>query len=218
LRADLACSDAVIMTKAIALAKQERPPKPKRGSAIARVPSNAFTAKDLAVAIIIDKSDQSRFIEAIELAVERRQLCESISWLSVAGQRVYFLREDISASDGESNHSPAGATAGEAVPKTDALHATRSTRLPSDFAAAFNTAFEKANLANGGLNFVKLSSLRDSLAHLSRDVFDAGLRDLRLRKLYSLESSDGASVRLTAEERAAGIKEGSSLFVYVSRR
>jgi hypothetical protein len=70
----------------------------------------------------------------------------------------------------------------------------------------------------GGKNFVKVGELRRELEEYSREAFDAGLRALRVTDRYAMESAHGGAVRLTDEELRAGIREGSSLLIYVSRK
>ena len=65
---------------------------------------------------------------------------------------------------------------------------------------------------------MKLVDLRRELANFVRERFDAGLRQLRIDREFSLDSHEGLLKPLTPEERAAGISEAGSLLVYVSRR
>jgi predicted negative regulator of RcsB-dependent stress response len=96
--------------------------------------------------------------------------------------------------------------------------ASVSTAARDEFAKDFDHAFRALDAKNGKRNFVKVYELRQALAHYSREAFDAGLKQLRLSKHYTMDSVFGANASLTEAERAAGIQEGQSLLVYVSRR
>ena len=87
-----------------------------------------------------------------------------------------------------------------------------------DFERVFRSAFDRLDVQSGSHNYVLLHDLRRALPDLSRHEFDEQLNDLRRSKLFSLDSADGRHVRLTAEQLDAGIREASSLLVYVARR
>jgi hypothetical protein len=82
----------------------------------------------------------------------------------------------------------------------------------------FRDAFDRLDNRNGSTNFVKLADLRRALAGVSRGDFDAGLRALRLKGEFSLDSHEGLHGTLTQEDREAGVQEAGSLLIYVSRR
>ncbi len=86
------------------------------------------------------------------------------------------------------------------------------------FAQAFHDAFETLDKQSGRRNFIKVHLLRQALPQFSREQFDAGLKQLRLANRYTMDSIFGASGSLTEAERAAGIQEGQSVLVYVSRK
>lgn len=87
------------------------------------------------------------------------------------------------------------------------------------FAADFQAAFT-AN--DRGFNYVTLLAMRQALPQYTRAQFDAELRILRgaggAPRLFTLDASDGRHVRMTEEERAAGIHEVGNNLVYVARR
>lgn len=87
-----------------------------------------------------------------------------------------------------------------------------------DFARDFAREFERLDRATGSNNYVLLHDLRRALPDVDRSEFDRRLKELRLAKLFTLDSPDGRHVRLTPEQLDAGIREGSSNLVYVARR
>jgi hypothetical protein len=87
-----------------------------------------------------------------------------------------------------------------------------------DFAALFAEAFLRLDREQGSHNFVKIADLRRALPQFDRAAFDAGLWQLRKHNLFTADSSDGNYEQLMPEERAAGIREGDSLLIYVSRK
>src|SRR5205814_8633810 len=82
-----------------------------------------------------------------------------------------------------------------------------------EFAPAFREAFEQLDRRNGSTNFVKLADLRHALSDFSREEFDAGLRQLRIDGLFSLDSHEGLHGSLTHEERESVVREAGSLLV-----
>jgi hypothetical protein len=86
------------------------------------------------------------------------------------------------------------------------------------FARDFAREFDRLDRATGSNNYVLLHDLRRALPEIDRTEFDNRLKELRLAKLFTLDSSDGQRVRLTPEQLDAGIREGSSNLVYVARR
>lgn len=82
----------------------------------------------------------------------------------------------------------------------------------------FETDFERAFYSlDDGYNFVKLYDLRNALSNYSRQEFDEGLNNLRRKRKYSLEASEGLLVKLTPEEKAAGITELGRLLIYCKK-
>ena len=65
-------------------------------------------------------------------------------------------------------------------------------------------------------NQVLLADLREA-SGLPRPVFDEAIQSLRRARRWSLESSDGRQVRLTAEQLAGGIREEGRNMVYAMR-
>ncbi|RTK95557.1 MAG: hypothetical protein EKK64_06960 [Neisseriaceae bacterium] len=85
-----------------------------------------------------------------------------------------------------------------------------SKNFESDFTRAFNAL-------DTGYNFVKLYNLRKSLPQYSRQEFDGGLNSLRKERKFSLEASEGLLVKLTPEEKEAGILEQGRLLIYCKK-
>ena len=187
-------------------------PKPKKGKASAGPPpkSTLFAAKDLSAALMASKDDADGFTAAVDGAAS---LGSDVAWLRLKGQRVYFRRQDV---------EPAGVAGGAAVPAApqQPSHATSSLppAPPADFAAAFEAAYSRVDARGGNWNMVPVLDLRRELPQFARQQFDAGLRALRLANRYTMDSAQGGDVRLSEEQRQAGIQEGSSLLVYVSRK
>lgn len=82
------------------------------------------------------------------------------------------------------------------------------------FSARFRMAFAKLDRDNGSHNFVSLVDLRRDLACFSREVFDEGLRQLRIAREFSLSTAEGR-YGISEEQRDAGINEGGRLLLYV---
>jgi ActR/RegA family two-component response regulator len=104
------------------------------------------------------------------------------------------------------------------VLRSEARPVVASAAPVADFGARFDAAFDRLDRASGGHNYVQVYDLRQALPDLSRSAFDDGLNQLRRQKIYSMDSDDGRHVRLTPEQREAGIREAGSNLVYVARR
>lgn len=114
--------------------------------------------------------------------------------------------------------------ASEAIRRSEALRSTKAgskdaaeTARASDFAAAFDAAFDRLDAEGRNLNFVKLSDLRGALPEYDRETFDAELRSLRLAGRYELNAAEGSHRRLSDADRAAGIIEAGTRLVYCQR-
>ena len=94
----------------------------------------------------------------------------------------------------------------------------RRSRPDRDFTSAFLEAFDQLDRHNGSTNFVKLADLRHALSEFGREEFDAGLRQLRVDGVFSLDSHEGLHGSLTPQERDAGVREAGSVLIYASRR
>jgi hypothetical protein len=86
----------------------------------------------------------------------------------------------------------------------------------ADFAPLFEAAFDRLDRQKGSYNLVSLVDLRHAVS-VERDAFDDGLLHMRRAGRYSLSSAEGRH-GLTPEEREAGMNEGGTLLLYVSRK
>jgi hypothetical protein len=155
---------------------------------------------------------QEMFAAALDAAIEGRSLPPGYAWVLAGKKPLLFLLSDLQPTAPQRS-APSDVSATPTPPP--ALPPSTPSR---DFAVAFREAFERLDRRNGLTNFVKLIDLRRELADFDRDRFDAGLRQLRIAREFSLDSHEGLLKPLTPEEREAGIAEAGSLLVYVSRR
>lgn len=175
-------------------------------------PSLGFTAQKLADAILKDKAAHQSFVDGIWSRLEKGTLAAAYASLFYEGQRILFRRSDLVPQVSE-------AAAVEMVANEKPQTVVSASEHADDtFANDFDGAFRELDAKSGRRNFVKVYELRQALAQYSRAAFDAGLKQLRLANRYTMDSVFGANASLTEAERAAGIQEGQSLLVYVSRR
>lgn len=159
--------------------------------------STLFTADELCAAVVKGKSLQLELADAFESLAAGNQLGPKWAWLYLQGQRRFFRPSDLE-------------------PVSPSVKPSSGT--VDDFAPAFELAFTHLNDSSGGGNFIKVRELRQALPQFTSEQFEAGLRALRSAGRYTMDSAHGGLVRLTEDERLAGIQEGSSLLVYVSRK
>ena len=110
-----------------------------------------------------------------------------------------------------------------ALPKSERAAQYRQTKPRKEASAAsfgpkLAGAFGKIDARNGGTNFVKLSDLRAAMPQLSRAAFDKAFRAERQAGKWAMSPHEGVRGKLTAGEKAAGIRENGELLVYVARR
>jgi hypothetical protein len=175
-------------------------------------PSLGFTAQKLADAILTDKAAQQSFVDGIWSRLEKGKLAAAYASLFYEGQRILFRRSDLVP------QVPEFAAAEMVANEKPQTVVSASEHAGDTFANDFDGAFRELDAKSGRRNFVKVYELRQALAQYSRAAFDAGLKQLRLANRYTMDSVFGANASLTEAERAAGIQEGQSLLVYVSRR
>lgn len=127
---------------------------------------------------------------------------------------VYVARRERRATRARATSGqPSGPTAPPVIlSPTPKAMASGSVNFAEDFEATFD------RLDRNRSNYVLLPDLRDALSQFSRAQFDAGVRELRVKKLFSLDTADGRHVRLTDDQLAGGIREGGDNFMYVQRR
>ncbi len=114
-----------------------------------------------------------------------------------AGDRLFFRVEDVKTSSA----SPTRPTSPTPAP---------------DFAAAFDAAFTRLDREHGSNNFVSLVDLRAALPAVLREAFDAGLRQLRIDRRFTL-TSDERYGGLTPAQQEAAIREEGEFLLHVSR-
>jgi hypothetical protein len=186
--------------------------KSKRGP----IETAAFSPADATKRLIPDL--QKRFAEAVEEGIAHQTLAPGIAWIAVKGQPLLFLVENVRPGVGHvTTRFAAQPVASSSAHDTHPAKAEGSAPA-REFAQAFREAFEQLDRRNGSTNSVKLADLRHALSDFSREEFDAGLRQLRIDGLFSLDSHEGLHGSLTHEERESGVREAGSLLVYASRR
>ncbi len=160
---------------------------------------------------------QKPFGEALNRHLAQDTLPLTVAWISLRGRKLLVLLDDVHVS-GErpartnvngQGEIPAGPAASVASPST--VHRPPST----DFASAFDSAFDRLDRQSGGHNFVSLVALRQALP-VGREPFDRELRVLRQAGRYTLSAAEGRH-GISPEERDAGITEEGSLLLFVSR-
>jgi hypothetical protein len=102
------------------------------------------------------------------------------------------------------------------VPRGDGNPTTVSGAGTTDFARAFDAAFEQLDRARGSHNFVNLVDLRRAFP-VDRQTFEAELRQLRLARRYTLSAAEDPR-GISPEEQDAGIPEDGALLLFVSRK
>lgn len=143
------------------------------------------------------------FRAALTVQMQADTLPPTVRGLLVNGALRLFLPADVR-----------GGAAGEVLDPTH--QAAVSWAAPTEFAGAFDVAFERLDRVGGSHNFVSLVDLRRALP-LDRRAFDDELQQLRAARRYSLSAVEGR-YELTDEERTAGIWEENALLLHVSRK
>ena len=145
---------------------------------------------------------QRLFQETVKAQMESGALPEGVAWILDRIPKL-FLLEDLQPATARSTC--------QIEPKTTVIS------FPStNFATAFIAAFDRLDQQRGGHNFVSLVDLRRELADYSREAFDNGLRALRLAGRFDLSAAEGR-YGISAEEQQAGIREGNTLLLHVSK-
>jgi len=178
-------------------------------------PSHAFSAAKLATALFSDKSAREQFTHGLVERADRGELGSEIASLLVAGEQFYFRLQDLT---NRPAFSPTTPSAAKPHPVTTPVPAAARTARVVDFASAFDAAFQQLDQQHGRRNYLQVLDLRTALPQFDRGTFDAELRQLRLAGRYTMDSAHGGYTQLTDAQRAAGIQEGSSLMIYVSRK
>lgn len=164
----------------------------------------------------LTKKLQKPFKEAIKRGMDHRDLPPEIGCLKNGPSELLFHLDAVQTS-AKRAFSESDGRGAPALSTSPAPRINDATPAP-DFAAAFRAAFDRLDRQNRSTNFVRLLDLRRELPAFDRERFDAGLRQLRIADEFTLDSHEGRHGPLTEGEREAGVREGGSLLVYVSRR
>jgi hypothetical protein len=150
------------------------------------------------------------FQDAVQRQVAEDALPPAVGWILVKSAKKLLLLKDLHTGAAGRERQEAGAPA--ASPAAGGFGSPA--RL--DFARDFDEAFARLDRQEGSHNFVSLVELRTSIP-VSRAVFDAELRQLRLAGRFTLSAAEGRH-GVNADEQAAGITEDGTMLLYVSRK
>lgn len=177
-----------------------------------RTPANqAFSAAQLKAKTT--SKLQAAFQTALRRQIDEGSLPPTVGWLMIQRTKKLFLLADLHMGRQESGVTDLRPSAQPSIRAEEAL---RGEPLTSQFAQAFEQTFAELDRRRGAHNFVSLVDLRAALP-VSREVFDRGLRELRLDGRYGLGAAEGRH-GLSPEEAAAAIPEDGTLLLYVSRK
>jgi biotin operon repressor len=143
------------------------------------------------------------FADAVARRMASGSLPAGVGWIGAKKERLLFRLEDVR-----------GARAAASAPARPVPVSPGPAAPPPE--AAFDEAFTRLDRETGSNNFVSLPDLRQALP-FERAAFDARLRQLREVGRYTLRAVEGG-YGLTEAQRAAGITEDGTLFLFVSRR
>jgi nucleotide-binding universal stress UspA family protein len=171
------------------------------------VQTQIWKPTDLKTAVV--KTLQGPFVEAVNRRAETGTLPPTVGCLRQKGTPLIFLKSDVS------EVRPAPPSAPEPEPMPPPNRPAHPPPVAPDFARRFDEAFERLDRLRGH-NFVSLVDLRRELP-VDRATFDTGLQALRQAGRYTLSAAEGRH-NLTPEEQQAGIPDGGSLLLHVSRK
>ncbi|MCA9048177.1 MAG: hypothetical protein KDA89_05580 [Planctomycetaceae bacterium] len=160
---------------------------------------------------------QPHILTALEAMLTRDELPPQIGALKISKKWHLFFLKDVKNSSGISPATVERSVVPESA-KSVLLTPSGNTTTASSFAQDFIKAFEHLDRASGHRNYLKLLDLRRELGQYDRPQFDAGILDLCRTRQFWLESSEGSMVRLSEDEKAAGIMDGGNLLIYCRRR
>lgn len=156
------------------------------------------------------------FVEAaVERMIASNSLPPALGALKISRKWNLFFQKDVVRS-GATGSDTSGSV--KSQPETSVSNSVATVPQKGSFADDFVAAFEKLDRESSFRNYLKLLDLRRQLPDYDRSEFDRGILDLCRQRLFGLEGSDGSTVKLTEEERSAGIMDGGSLLVYCRRR
>jgi hypothetical protein len=166
--------------------------------------ANAFAVESL----LSKKSSFYRdFVESASRQIDEGKLPSTIGWMWIGKKKQVFFLDDVRG------HHPMPTRDTAATPRAPAASGTP---VDFDFASSFDDAFGEIDRQKGSHNFVNLVDLRRRLP-VVREVFDSGLRNLRLAGKYTLSAAEGRH-GITPEEREAAVVENGSTLLFVSKR
>jgi hypothetical protein len=187
-----------------------------------------FTSGQLQEHLTSTADLKKTFKQTLDARLKDDSLPEGVGYLPKDARTNYLFRlADIrpalpgniaAASAATGSTSAPDSTLESAAPASDApTEVSPPPGLENDFATRFESAFAQLDREGGTHNFVKLSDLRRVLSEYDRSTFDRGLWLLRKARKFTANSSDGNYEHLSTEDRSAGIREGDSLLIYISR-
>ena len=148
------------------------------------------------------------FQDAVTRQIAADSLPPGVGWILIKNTRKLFLLKDL--------HTGPASRESQRPEPASAVPEAPGSPVRVDFARAFDEAFASLDRREGSHNFVSLVELRRAFP-VSRPVFDAELRRLRLAGLYALSAAEGRH-GVSAAEQEAGITEDGTLLLYVSRK
>lgn len=182
--------------------------------------THAQSVSDLAKAVTDSAGGRVRkaFRQWLDNGLKQGTLPPTVGWVRMKTPKLFLLADLHPPQlrlqlNSMSNAIPSQLAAHERPGHTSANQVITST----NFADPFEGAFDHLDRRSGGHNFVSLVDLRRDLSAFPRDEFNAGLRVLRQAGRFTLSSAQSKH-GITAEEREAGIEEGGTLLLHVSRR
>ena len=190
-------------------------------SALVKPDDQAIAVDKLVKGVAADLRES--FESTLKKQIETGSLPRGLGALRIGKKWMLFRLEDIL---GAGEGTPRGAAATGSTPsattaprpQVTAPAETPSASSGSDgFSSEFEAAFARIDGASGGRNFVKLLDLRNALPQYGREAFDDGLRQLRVQRLFTLETSESLNTTVSDEERQAAVVEAGSRYLYCSR-
>jgi hypothetical protein len=178
------------------------PPLLEHALAAAHTPTNqALSISDVKKKLA--RPLQPLFSAEVERRIAEGTLSPEVGLLRVKRKALLFLVSDVAANR-------------TAVPTPAPLPESANPLPAVPFAQRFEEAFDRLDRDRGRHNLASLVDLRRALA-TDRVTFDAELTSLRRAGVFSLSGAEGRH-GITPEDHAAGIHEGGTLLLYVSRR
>jgi len=159
------------------------------------------------------------FAASLTAQLESGSLPEGTGALKIGKKWMLFWMSDIRGGIGRAAISPKAHVAPISTEASSGASRDKPS-LPAQsdqFSRDFDQAFGKLDAETGRRNFVKLLDLRNALPQYDREEFERGLRQLRVERKFTLETSESLNTSVSEEERQAGIVEAGSRYLYCSR-